>query len=92
MTVELCFNIGRTFRFDPGAAASRTAVGEMQVQAIGLRKGIVRRLGDISKRLIVWDSAMFQTVLALWSSGVFKAGDPMPGFPASGTFLDTENH
>ena len=33
-----------------------------------------------------------QTVLALWGSGVFKAGDPNPGFPASRTFPDTENH
>ena len=33
-----------------------------------------------------------QTVLALWGSGVFKAGDPMSGFPASRTFPDTENH
>ena len=31
-------------------------------------------------------------MLALWGSGVFKAGDPTPGFPASWTFPDTENH
>ena len=33
-----------------------------------------------------------QTVLALWGSGVFKAGEWMPGFPASRTFPDMENH
>ena len=33
-----------------------------------------------------------QTVLALWGSGVFKAGDCAPRFPASRTFPDTENH
>ena len=33
-----------------------------------------------------------QTVLALWGSGVFKAGDCTSGFPASRTFPDTENH
>ena len=31
-----------------------------------------------------------QTVLALWGSGVFKAGDCDPGFPASRTFSDTQ--
>ena len=30
-----------------------------------------------------------QTVLALWGSGVLKAGECMPGFPASWTFPDT---
>ena len=33
-----------------------------------------------------------QTVLALWGSGVFKAGDPPPGFPASRTFADIRGH
>ena len=31
-------------------------------------------------------------MLALWGSGVFKAGEGNPGFPASRTFPDTENH
>ena len=31
-------------------------------------------------------------MLALWGSGVFKAGECVPGFPASRTFPDTENH
>ena len=39
-----------------------------------------------------WRHLFPQTVLALWGSGVFKAGDPNPGFPASRTFPDTENH
>ena len=33
-----------------------------------------------------------QTVLALWGSGVFKAGEPGSRFPASRTFPDTANH
>ena len=31
-------------------------------------------------------------MLALWGSGVFKAGDPTPGFPASRTFADIPGH
>ena len=33
-----------------------------------------------------------QTVFALWGSGVFKAGDCPPGFPASWTFPDIRGH
>ena len=33
-----------------------------------------------------------QTVLALWGSGVFKAGEGAPEFPTSWTFPDTGNH
>ena len=38
------------------------------------------------------DPEIPQTVLALWGSGVFKAGDCPPGFPASRTFADIPGH